>query len=113
MGKANISQAVTFLTDKGIRAARGYPSTLMPQIIGLAVAVVVHKMELTRVTHKAIVCVPRKLGLSACENGAELVAGIWRENGAECTWGEAAYSEVMGAYTIDVYGQWEHPSAEE
>ena len=113
MGKASITQAVAFLADKGVRAARGYPSTLMPQIKGLAVAVVVHKMELTRVAHKAIVCVPRSLGMSACENGAELVSSIWRENGALCSWGQAAYSEVMGAYTIDVYGQWDHPSVDD
>lgn len=113
MGKASITEAVAFLADKGLRAARGYPSTLMPQIRGLAIAVVAHKVELLQVTYKAIVCVPRSLGMSACENGAELVSSVWRENGATCTWGNAAYSDVMGAYTIDVYGRWDHPSMED
>lgn len=113
MGKPSVSEAVAFLTQRGIRADRGYPNGLIPRAIGLCYAVVVHKVEPTAVTYKTIVCAPKKLGLSNCENGASIVATVWSEHGAVCSWGNGSYDENMGMFTVCVYGRWEDPPAEE
>lgn len=109
MGKTHIAQVLQYLTDEDIRAARGYPSTPMPQIIGLAVAVVAHKIEPNADTYKAIVCVPRRLGLEGCENGAGLITNVWSRHGGACTWGEGRYDDTMSVYTMEVFGRWEDP----
>ena len=109
MGYPSVTQAVGFLTAKELRAARGYPNAPMPHIIGLAVAVVVHKSEPDAVTHKAIVCVPKRLGMEASENGASLVSSIWSQHGGACTWGEGKFDQDMDAYIMEVYGRWEYP----
>ena len=45
MGKPDITTVIGYLTEKQIRADRGYPSTPMPQIRALAVAVNMYRME--------------------------------------------------------------------
>lgn len=108
-----MDQVVAWLTDKGYRAYRGYPSATMPQIIGVHVAVVVHKAEPTATTYKAIVCAPKRSGLTASENVAESLALDWSAKGGKCTWGGGEYNETMGAYTVEVLGCWEYPVVEE
>ena len=113
MVRPGIEQAVEYLTDKGYRAYRGYPATIMPQIVAIHVAVVVQKAEPDATTFKAIVCAPKRLGMAACENVAASVASVWGEHGGRCTWGGGDYSETMGAYTVEVLGCWEDPAVEE
>ena len=85
----------------------------MPQIIGLAIAVVAHKIEPHADTYKAIVCAPQRLGLENCENGASMVTSVWSRNGGVCTWGEGKYDETMDMYTVEVLGRWEDPVVRE
>lgn len=114
MGKPDITQVIGYLTAKKIRADRGYPSTPMPQIRGLAVAVNMYRMEPDSVIYKATICVPKKLGMAAAENGAMLISSVWKENGGECSWGSGTFSERMGFYMLELHGRWEDtpPAAE-
>lgn len=111
MGKPDITTVIGYLTEKQIRADRGYPSTPMPQIRALAVAVNMYRMEPDSVTYKATICVPKRLGLAACENGAALVGSVWTKKGAICTWGSGSFSERMGFYMLELHGRWEEASS--
>ena len=113
MGKTDITQVIQYLTDEEIRAARGYPSSPMPRIVGLAIAVVAHRIEPNADTYKAIVCAPRRLGMEGCENGASLITNVWSRNGGACTWGEGKFDQTMDAYTMEVFGRWEDPAVGE
>lgn len=104
-----VAEVMGCLTEVGIRASRGYPNTPMPHIVTMATAVNVHKAEDAAVTYAALVCVPKHMGAAGCEDGAAKVAAVWHNSGAACTWGGCEFDDVMGAFTVTVYGRWEEP----
>ncbi len=106
MGLPTVSTVVNQLTPAGIRAARGYPGTLMPQLTDVAVAVNIHKSDRDHVTMVAAVCAPMTMGAYACEDVASKVAGTWRMHGAECYYGNNEFDGQSGIYIISVYGTW-------
>ena len=81
MGRPTIDQAIGFLTERSIRAAKGYPDAPIPQLRGQAVAVNVHKAEPNSVNYSAVVCVPPEAGMAGCEVIAGWVDNAWSVNG--------------------------------
>ena len=113
MGKPIVTEAVGFLTAKGLRAARGYPGAPAPRITAPVVAVNVHKAENTAATYCALVCAPQSMGAKGAEETAATVASVWMEQEAECSWGECKFDDTLNVFTVAVYGRWEDPPAEE
>ena len=113
MGKPSVTDAVGFLTAKGVRAARGYPGAPAPRITAPVVAVNVHKLENTTATYCALVCVPQSVGAKGAEETAATVASVWMEQEAECSWGECKFDDILNVFTVAVYGRWEDPPPEE
>lgn len=107
MGKPDITEAVAFLTEGNVRAARGYPDAPVPQLKAVAVAVNVHKEEPEAVTYAAVIYSLRSIGGAGCETAARWVASLWSAKGAACSWGGCQYDEIVDAYTVTVYGRWE------
>lgn len=106
MGLITVSEAVEILCDAGLRAGRGYPGGVMPQIGALAVAVNVERAEDQSVTLAATVCCPGSMGGGVCEDGAEQVAVAWLAAGAGCRRESCAYDGNSDLFTARVLGTW-------
>lgn len=106
MGLLTVSQAVKVLREAGLRADRGYPGGMMPQIGSLAVAVNVEKADDAGVTLAATVCCPASLGSAACEDGAEQTAAAWTAAGASCSQGSCDYDGNSDLFSVQVLGYW-------
>ena len=113
MGRYTVGNAITVLHVYGIRAQRGYPGNLMPQLSGAVVAVNMHKWEPLKSTLVAEVCAPMTMGVYACEDLAARVAQIWTNNGGVCSYGDHRFEGKSGLYIMKVYGVWEEPAQSE
>ena len=102
----SVSNAVTLLTDAGIRARRGYPNGLMPQITGAVAAVNVKSVEEKSVTLTATVCGPMSKGAKTCESMAQKVAMAWQAGGASCSYGECKFDSQLALFILKVPGTW-------
>lgn len=107
-----ITQAVTMLTDAGIRARRGYPAEVMPQITGAVAAVNVKSAQEKTLTLTAAVCAPMSMGAKSCESLAGKVAGAWRDNGAVCSYGDCKFDSQSALFILKVQGTWTEPEPE-
>lgn len=106
MGLLTVSEAVEALRGAGLRAARGYPGGVMPQIGALAVAVNVEQAEERAITLAATVCCPGAMGGEACEDGAERVAVAWTAVGGTCRRGRCSYDGHSDLFSVQVLGTW-------
>lgn len=106
MGLLTIDEAVEILCAAGLRAGRGWPGGVMPQIGALAVAVNVEQAEQMSVTMAATVCCPGSMGGPACEDGADQVAVAWRAAGGTCRWENCKYDGTCDLFTVRVLGTW-------
>ena len=106
MGTYTVAKAIEALRKDGLRVQRGYPGTLMPQLVGAVVAVNAHKMEPTRSTILGEACAPMSMGLYACEDLAAAVAKVWTADGGVCTFGDHRFDGKSGLYIMKVYGVW-------
>lgn len=107
-----VSEAVTMLTDAGIRARRGYPGGVMPQITGAVAAVNVKNAEEKSLTLTASVCGPQSKGAKACEALAAKVAAAWTAGGAVCSYGESRFDGQSALFILKVQGTWAEPEEE-
>ena len=108
MGSYTVGQAIVKLHGAGLRAQRGYPGSLMPQITNTVVAVNLHKADPDGVTIVARICAPMTKGLYACEDVAQTVEAVWTEAGAEVTCGYGSFDGKSGLYQMEVYGLWKN-----
>lgn len=106
MGLLTVNEAVKALCDAGLRAGRGYPGAVMPQIGALAVAVNVERAEEKEVTLAAMVCCPGAMGSVACEDGAEQVAAAWATAGGTCIRERCTYEGHSDLFSVRVLGTW-------
>ena len=100
------------LTDAGIRARRGYPAGIMPQITGAVAAVNVKSAGEKSLTLTASVCGPQSKGAKACESLAAKVATAWRAGGAVCEYGECKFDGQSALFILKVQGTWTEPEEE-
>lgn len=112
MGSYTVGQAIVKLHVAGIRAQRGYPGTLMPQLTGAVAAVNVYKEEPLKTTLVAEICAPMSMGVYACEDLAAKVVKAWTEAGAECYYGNHKFDGQSGIYHLSVLGVWETAAEE-
>jgi hypothetical protein len=108
-----ISKAVNMLVDAGIRARRGYPAEVMPQITAAVAAVNVKSAEEKTLTLTAAVCAPMSKGAKSCESLAEKVAKTWRDNGAVSSYSECRFDSQSALFILKVQGTWTEPEPEE
>ena len=108
-----VSQAVNMLTEAGIRARRGYPAEVMPQITSAVAAVNVKSAEEKSLTLTAAVCAPMSKGAKSCESLAEKVAKAWRAEGAVCSYGDCRFDSQSALFILKVQGTWTEPEPEE
>lgn len=106
MGLLTVDEAVEALRGAGLRAGRGYPGGVMPQIGALAVAVNLEQAEETAITLAARVCCPGAMGGPACEDGAEQVAAAWTAAGGTCVQENCSYDGYSDLYCVRVLGTW-------
>lgn len=109
MGMLTAEQAVEVLQNAGLRAGRGYPGGVMPQVEELAVAVNVERAEAAEITLVARVCCPGAMGGEACETAAEQVAEAWTEAGGACRREGCTYDGHSDLFTVRVLGTWTTP----
>ena len=107
MGSYSVGQAIVKLHVAGIRAQRGYPGSLMPQLTGAVAAVNVYKEEPQKTTLVAEVCAPMSMGVYACEDLAAKVVQAWTEAGGVCSFGSSRFDGKRGIYHMPVVGVWE------
>lgn len=112
MGSYSVGQAIIKLHAAGVRAQRGYPGSLMPQITDTVAAVNLHKSDPEGVTIVAEICTPMTKGVYACEDMAKTVDAAWAEDGATVTYGDHSFDGKSGLYQMSVYGRWENATDE-
>lgn len=113
MGRYTVGEAIIKLHGAGIRAQRGYPGTLMPQITDTVAAVNLHKSDPEGVTIVARICTPMSKGVYACEDVAKVVENIWTQAGASVSCEDSGFDGKSGLYQMAVYGRWEENPPEE
>lgn len=107
MGSYTVGQAIVKLHVAGVRAQRGYPGILMPQLTGPVAAVNIYKEEPLKTTIVAEVCAPMSMGVYACEDLAKKVVEAWTAAGAVCSYGGHKFDGQSGIYHLPVLGTWE------
>lgn len=113
MGRYTVGEAIIKLHGAGIRAQRGYPGTLMPQITDTVAAVNLYKSDPQGVTIVAWICTPMSKGVYACEDTAKLVEKVWTEAGGTVSWSGSDFDGKSGLYQMAVFGRWEEPAEED
>lgn len=106
MGCYTVGEALISLQVAGVRAQRGYPGVLMPQLTGAVAAVNVHKEEPDKTTLVAQICAPMSMGVYACEDLAATVSEVWTAAGAVCSYGDHRFDGQSGIYQMSVLGTW-------
>ena len=101
MGSYSVGQAIVKLHVAGIRAQRGYPGSLMPQLTGAVAAVNVYKEEPQKTT-----CVAGAGTLLPVDLAAKVVQA-WTEAGGVCSFGSSRFDGKSGIYHLPVLGVWE------
>lgn len=104
MGFSKLNEVVQALEAGGLRAQRGFPVEVMPDLKGTVAAVQLE--SITPEQTKVAVYVLSPLGGRACEYGAQLAATALESNGAVYSVEACAFDKETGLFICRVIGTW-------
>ncbi len=101
-----VAATVEALQAAGIRAERGYPANEAMALQGPVVAVTVEHSDQKKVVLAATVYCPAHLGGRLCEERAEQVADVLREQRGRCEVGSCSYDAESSLFSVKVTALW-------
>lgn len=104
MGFGKLNDVVDILNENGLRAQRGYPIEVMPDISGPVASV--HMESFTQEYTKVAVQVYSKKNGRDCELASEVTAVLLEELGAAYSVGRCTFDSKTGLFTCRIVGTW-------
>lgn len=108
MGYTKLTAVVDKLNEKGLRAQRGYPAKLMPDLLTTVAAV--NMDSITPENTRVVVRILSPTSGNACEAGAQMAMTAFSELGAIYEAEGCSYDSKMGLFTCRVVGAWKTSS---